>query len=715
MSNNPKMSVIIPVYNALGDVKLCLDSILKNFNFDLGNVCVINDCSNSETTTFLDNFAQKHLNIKVLKNEENLGFVKTCNRGMKLAQGDIVVLLNSDTKIPSQFCERIIKCFDSSDEIGIASPISSCSCTFYIEMPKNYTLEKMNKLLRENHKCKYPLIHAAEGFCYCIRKDVIKQQGYLDEAFGKGYHEEVDYAYRAITNGWKNVLIDDLYVYHKRQASFGAETREILIKQNNPVFKVRWAGFRENYVKENKLKNPVIKIEQEMFPERKPNSCKRTPLEFLFSIKNSNNKKQKIITFAGLQLKIKQKSLKNSKKKKTAKLKYKQITQKLPNVIVDKNKIPAINIFIPAINETALTAGPIGILYFAKWLVENNYNVAIYALSPNFNTAILKETNSLEILLEKAKITEWSNISEIVVSPDDICVATLWNTAYIAKHVQSFCNSSEFIYIIQDYESIFYANSSISALIENTYSFNYFPLFSTQALKDFFYKNNIGNISDRIQSYEIFNTAASAYLPNYNEFSNRSGKKKFVFYGRPHRKRNCFELGIEVIAQAVEKGILSTDEWDFYSVGASEGKIKINNDLSIYALPFMSVSEYKKIIYQYDLALSLMMSPHPSMVPIDLALSGVPVVTNTYKNKDEKYLKSISENIYSSNLNIDSLLYTLEKACEKVNDYKTRYENAKKSDYPQNWDYVFTNMDNLDKFLKNNIPDNNKQNILMRI
>lgn len=300
-----KISVIIPVWNALDDVKLCLDSLLKNFNFDLGDITVINDCSGEETTEFLRTFSKKHSEIKVIENEENLGFVKTCNRGMKQAQGDIVLLLNSDTRIPKEFCERIIKCFESDNKIGIASPISSYTVSYYIPMPKNYTLEKMNKLLQKKHKHTYPIIPAAEGFCYAIRKEVIEQQGFFDEVFGKGYHEEVDYAYRSLTNGWKNVLIDNLYVYHKRQASFGAETRKQLIKQNDPVFKLRWTGFREKYTKEHNLKNPVIRIEQEMFPNKRPDNVDRTPLEFLFSIKNSNNKKYKILTLAGVKIKMK--------------------------------------------------------------------------------------------------------------------------------------------------------------------------------------------------------------------------------------------------------------------------------------------------------------------------------------------------------------------------------------------------------------------------
>lgn len=311
-----KISVIVPIYNALNDLKILLKSLVKNFNFELGEIFLINDFSNQETSEYLSRFVAEHVDFKLLNNEENLGFVKTCNRGMKLASGDIVVLLNSDTEIPTNFCERIIKCFEHDKKIGIASPISSHSWLFYISLPKNYSLEKMNLKLRQKHKCSYPLIHAAEGFCFCIRKEVIEQQGYLDEIYGKGYNEEVDFAYRAITNGWKNVLIDDLYVYHKRHASFGVEQREILLKQNSTVCRERWQGFKENYEKENNLVNPVIKIEQKMFPIRTfffkkkiKKGCSYNFFEELFSIKNSNDKKHKIIAFLGVKLSIK-KSLK---------------------------------------------------------------------------------------------------------------------------------------------------------------------------------------------------------------------------------------------------------------------------------------------------------------------------------------------------------------------------------------------------------------------
>ena len=120
---NKKISIVVPIYNALEDLKILLMSLNMNFDFNIGEIFLINDCSDEETTKFLVEFSKENSRYKYLKNDENLGFVKTCNRGMELASGEIVVLLNSDTKIPSGFCERIIKCFESDQNIGICTYI----------------------------------------------------------------------------------------------------------------------------------------------------------------------------------------------------------------------------------------------------------------------------------------------------------------------------------------------------------------------------------------------------------------------------------------------------------------------------------------------------------------------------------------------------------------------------------------------------------------
>ncbi len=288
---NFKISVVIPIYNALDDLKICIKSIINNYDFSIGEIILINDYSDKETADYLKKLVIKYPKFKLEENSQNLGFIKTCNKGIALASGEIVVLLNSDTKIPSGFCQRIIECFDSDNSIGVASPIASHSWLFNINLPVGYSVEKMNKLLVERHVPTYPILPAAEGFCFCIRKQICDNLGGLDEIFGKGYHEEVDFSYRAIKNGYKVVLIDNLYVYHKRNASFG-KNRSKLIKQNNSVFKDRWKDFREKYEKSINFVNPIYKIRKELFPIK----------YWLFSREKIQG--EKYIVLAGIKIKL---------------------------------------------------------------------------------------------------------------------------------------------------------------------------------------------------------------------------------------------------------------------------------------------------------------------------------------------------------------------------------------------------------------------------
>lgn len=180
-------------------------------------------------------------------------------------------------------------------------------------IPDGLNTEKMNTLLNRVHKTEYPLLSFAMGYCFCIRKEVIEQQGYLDTVWNKGYCEEIDYSFRAITNNWKNVLIDNLFVYHKREASFGKETRLKYIKQNKPKFERRWKNFQKKYEKEHKIKNSLEIIEMEMFPNGNPArpiypKFKRKAIEYIFSLKNTPNKSHKVMTLLGIQLKFRRKN-----------------------------------------------------------------------------------------------------------------------------------------------------------------------------------------------------------------------------------------------------------------------------------------------------------------------------------------------------------------------------------------------------------------------
>ena len=145
-----------------------------------------------------------------------------------------------------------------------------------------------------------------------------------------------------------------------------------------------------------------------------------------------------------------------------------------------------------------------------------------------------------------------------------------------------------------------------------------------------------------------------------------------------------------VIIKAVELGVFSPDEWEFFGIGAAFSEnIKLAPGVMLEQISNMPLEDYKKLLPTFDLALSLMASPHPSMPPFDFALSGSIVVTNESDIKNQKYFASICKNIISAEATIEGLLHGLKLAIDRVSNLDARYKNAVQSSYPINWKQVF--------------------------
>lgn len=263
-----KISVVIPVYNAKEDVQKCLESIKENFDFSDGEVILVDDCSQEETADYLKVEAATNPDkFTLIRNMENSGFPKTCNNGIAQARGEIIVLLNSDTMIPFGFNKKIAACFDSDPQIAVASPIASYSGSYFIPLRDGETVDSMNERIERLHKPVYPTIPTAEGFCFCIHRSAIEKYGALDEIYGKGFNEERDFSFRMNKNGLRCALIDDLYVYHKRHASFGSAERKKQLEANDRIFKERWGDLVAEEKDFTKHRNPIDGLRRQIQPE----------------------------------------------------------------------------------------------------------------------------------------------------------------------------------------------------------------------------------------------------------------------------------------------------------------------------------------------------------------------------------------------------------------------------------------------------------------
>ena len=110
--SNPKISVIIPVYNVEKYIKRCLDSLL-NQTFKDFEVVVVNDATPDQSMVFVEDFLKKWEKVTIVEHEKNMGLMWTRRTGYQAAKGDYFVFLDSDDWLPDNaleiFQKEIIK------------------------------------------------------------------------------------------------------------------------------------------------------------------------------------------------------------------------------------------------------------------------------------------------------------------------------------------------------------------------------------------------------------------------------------------------------------------------------------------------------------------------------------------------------------------------------------------------------------------------------
>jgi len=111
--------IVMPVWNQLEVTRACLESVIENTNYPY-RLIIVDNKSDEPTAAFLRSFGEQH-NEKVLliRSEENLGYIKGTNLGMKASTGDHVCLLNNDTVVYPGWLSAMVEVADLENDIGL--------------------------------------------------------------------------------------------------------------------------------------------------------------------------------------------------------------------------------------------------------------------------------------------------------------------------------------------------------------------------------------------------------------------------------------------------------------------------------------------------------------------------------------------------------------------------------------------------------------------
>ena len=221
------ISIIIPVWNGLEMTQECITAIMDNT--EDYEIIVIDNGSEPPFKAPFTGFNE----LRVIKNESNLGFPIAANQGIKAAKGDVVVLYNNDVICTPGWADRLVGWLD---EFDIIAPSSN-----YAAGVQNVTIGSYRSR-DELDSASEEFSEMNEGLCYdvnfatigmFIKKTVFEDIGYLDETLWPSSGEDIDIGFRAREAGYRVGVAGDVYIHHEGSQTFQAMGNAGLTEYDN--------------------------------------------------------------------------------------------------------------------------------------------------------------------------------------------------------------------------------------------------------------------------------------------------------------------------------------------------------------------------------------------------------------------------------------------------------------------------------------------------
>ncbi len=359
-----------------------------------------------------------------------------------------------------------------------------------------------------------------------------------------------------------------------------------------------------------------------------------------------------------------------------------------------------VNLLIPTIDLEHLFGGYIAKFNLARRLAARGVRVRLVTVDPVPQlprdwAGRIESYSGLTDLFTHVEVEFGRRTGSLEVSPHDSFIATTWWTAHIAARASEDLGRRSFLYLIQEFEPFTFPMGSHAALAVQSYEFEHVALFSSELLRGYFRAHRIGVYAKGAEAGDqrsaSFQNAITAVDPPTAVELRTRASRRLLFYARPepHAARNMFELGILALGRALEEGAFRSG-WQLRGVGglARRGRIDLGGDVELELLTRAAQRDYGAMLREHDVGLALMYTPHPSLVPIEMARAGILTVTNTFENKTPAALREISSNLIAAAPSVEALAAALCQAAAEVEEVERRVAGTEVS-WSLDWDRSF--------------------------
>jgi GT2 family glycosyltransferase len=266
-SQDPKVSIIIPFYNESQYTLNCLHYLHNNLTQNHSFEIILIDDNSTENYDF-----SSITGIHIIRNKENLGFLRNINKGIQNAKGEYIYILNNDTEVQENFLDELFYVFENFPNVGaVGSKLIN----------SNGSLQEAGSLIMKNCNIRqivrkkevfYPEVNYIYKVDYCSGCSLLfkkhNENGELnlfDEQFTPAYFEETDFCFQLKYLQNKNVYYTPFSkVLHYNGVTYNSQknTDTDKLKRKDELFKINLEKFK------NKWQNQLDSIQSTTIEDR---------------------------------------------------------------------------------------------------------------------------------------------------------------------------------------------------------------------------------------------------------------------------------------------------------------------------------------------------------------------------------------------------------------------------------------------------------------
>ena len=242
-SENPEVSIVVPVFNNFDLTIKCLRSIQLAALKTRLEVILVDDAS---TQNSIEDFRNIR-GITYIRLNENVGYTKATNVGASFATSKYLLLLNNDTELLQNSLPQLVRHMEMNPDVGACGPTILNPDFSIQEVGSQIFKDGTGHNLGFGFKLFEPSISFVREVDYCsaaalmIRQKLWSDLGGFDERYAPAYYEDTDLCLAVWESGNKVVVLNTAHILHQRNSSYGMNNKHIELMGNNRTkFTEKW-------------------------------------------------------------------------------------------------------------------------------------------------------------------------------------------------------------------------------------------------------------------------------------------------------------------------------------------------------------------------------------------------------------------------------------------------------------------------------------------